>query len=242
MALIIKKKEKKVEEIKSSPVVIPNLSEGKVPPAVFYGPFAKAWLNAQNFPNKYKVLREFYFDVFLEDLPDQPLELIQLKIAYTLLEKDYIQAKIKVPQKIQQNIKAAQAFNIKGLSTNLRQMVEINLKYGKDSAMKVAAKAEPKAKGKTKEVKKEKASVGVSHLYLEIFSNQGKKQLTDVQIADFIKEKAGTRPTEKNVASYRFMYNAGKLAGQTSVPKEKVKAVRVSKKIVAAVQKPKKGK
>lgn len=87
----------------------------------------------------------------------------------------------------------------------------------------------PKAKSTAKSGKTEGGRTGVSQYYLEIFEAQPKAQLTDAQIVDAIKAKTGKAPTAKSVASYRCMYNAGKIEGQKAVPAAKVKAVRVKK-------------
>lgn len=55
-------------------------------------------------------------------------ELISLKIAYTTLIEDYIEAKTPIPPAVMQNYHAAQAFNIDGFTDKMRNTIQCLMK------------------------------------------------------------------------------------------------------------------
>jgi len=183
--------------------------------------FLKEWaLCDQNFPRMRTLTREHYFKLFNEGPPEeQPIELIKLKICYELVKRDYQESGLPLPEKTLQNIKASRLFNIEKLTPSMQKLIKIQLNQGEKE---MAKKQESKANGKS-------TRTDVAYYYLQIFENQPKSCLTDIEIVDIIKSKTGATPTLKNVASYRCMYNAGKISGQSARPKEKIKAIRVKK-------------
>ena len=180
-----------------------------------FNAFADLYRAADSFPAKHRVLSQYYDKIWGKTIPDKPLELVRTKISYELLRQDYEAAGEKVPTKVLQNINASARYDLEGLTKATRQLVQINLNQEKGESTMVKKNAKGAA-----------ASVGVAHLYLEVFDKQASRQWTDDQIASFIKEKTGTIPSAKNVASYRCMYNQGSIRGQGKKPKEKIKAFR----------------
>lgn len=187
--------------------------------------FYTKYIQAESYTAKYRVLADYYNDLFSQRIPLQPLELVLNKISYELLRQDYADEGVIPPKKVLHNIRASANFSINELTENMRQYTRINIQHQKGEEIMVKKGKTKKAAVSKKAAKDTVKKVGVAHLYLEIFDQQAKNQLTDEQIADAIEKKSGTRPTGKNVASYRCMYNAGNIAGQTKVP-TKVKAFR----------------
>ncbi len=198
-----------------------NSLETKNVPSPFYNSFSLAYRRADSFGAKHKLLRDFWAARFDgASMPEEKLELLHLRLSYEFMELDHILAKVPLPQKCKQNLEAARKYDVEGLHKDMKALVEIALNQEEGGTENMA---------KDKKAKKESSRPQVVHHYLEIFENQAKAQLTDDQIADAIEKKVGQKPTTKNVASYRCYYNQGKLEGQKTAPKDKLKAVRVVK-------------
>lgn len=190
--------------------------------------FQKQWTNAENWPEQYKVLRIWWSKVCKEEMPKINAELLHTRIAYELQACAYIESKTKMPEKVAQNYKAIAAFKIEKMTQGMKQIMEILMKNQEEREMP----------GKSKIILSGAKKTSVSQFYLEIFEAQAQTKLTDEQIAQIIETKAGQKPTLKNVASYRCMYNAGKIQGQKTVPSAKVKAVRPKSEKPAKEKKP----
>lgn len=212
MKIRIKKKPLQQQEEKEQCI-------GCMPDTKRLSAFLDLYKKAESYPGKHRVLNEYYNKLWDTRIPDKPFELIKTKIAYELYRQDYKEAGIKLPQSVAQNLKASRIFNIDGFTKNTRELLTLSVKRNEKQEALMPKKKASKEKVSTKKV-------GVAHLYLEVFDAQASKQLTDTQIADFIEKQSGSRPSEKNVASYRCMYNKGEIKGQGAVPKERVKAFR----------------
>ncbi len=175
---------------------------------------------------RHRVLRDFWPAVIEESMPDsQPVEMLHLRVAYEMLEKDYLLQKRVMPDKVRENLEASRSYNLSAFKGTVKALTEIALK-----------KAEQE--GESMSEKKEKSGKGGAHVYIQIFENQAKAQLTDSQICDAVEKATDMRPTEKTVASYRCYFNAGSLSGQKTTPKDKVKAVRPKSDKPAKAKKP----
>ena len=183
--------------------------------------FQKEYAAAQDYSAKYRVLRVRWLEVGNNEMmPDFCQEVLSALIGYRYMKAAYNEAGLMMPDRAAKNLYALEKNDIKGLSPNMARMM----------AILTASSTNRGEEGMAKKASSKKETVlGVSQFYLEVFENQAKAKLTDVQIVDIIKGKTGNEPTLKNVASYRCMYNAGNLQGQSKCPAEKVKAVRISK-------------
>ncbi len=65
-----------------------------------------------------------------------------------------------------------------------------------------------------------------AQVYLRIFGGFEKDPLADWEIAERVFALTGSRPSSKNISSYRCMYNRGKIKGQESAPVKKVGRVK----------------
>lgn len=189
--------------------------------------FTREWNEAINWAGQYRVLRVWWTKVSNEEMPKAPGDLIYARIGYELQAKAYDKAGIVMPKKVAKSLAAIRRWDIEGLAPGIKSMLKIMINHNQKNQQGESDMVKVKKAGANKKGAESKR-VNVNQFYLEIFENQAKAQLTDDQIADVIEKKAGSRPSAKNVASYRCMYNAGKLAGQKTVP-AKVKAVRPKK-------------
>lgn len=237
MALFIKRNK---PNLKLQPILLPevpkdNLSFLNTESFKQLRSYQRQWIDAENWPAQYRVLRIWWPKVCKDEMPKINAELLHTRIAYELQACAYIEAGMEMPKGVAQNYKAAKAFKIKDMTNNMRSVMEILIKSQSQKENGMDSKKVKKAK--SAEVEKVSRQ-SVSQFYLEIFEAQAKAGLTDEQIAAAIKEKAGQMPTLKNVASYRCMYNAGKIQGQKTVPSVKVKSVRAISEKAPKVKKP----
>lgn len=193
--------------------------------------FQREYSEAKDFAGKYKVLRVNWLYVGKnQPLPDLHQEVLSALIGYRYIAEAYLDADLPMPKQMAQNLEALERQDMESLTPNMARMMKIltqtSTNRGEEEMKKV--KKEGQAPKEAYQSKHQ-----VSHLYLEIFENQAKAQLRDEQIIEAISKKTGEAPTAKNVASYRCMYNAGKLQGQKVVPALKVKAVRAKKEKAA---------
>ncbi len=177
--------------------------------------FTREWNLADSYPLRYRVLRTWWPKTCEEEMPKFHADLLQTRIAYELQARAYIDAAATMPKSVAQNLAAMRVFKVEEMTPNMRRMLEISIANKKQGEEQMARKTAEKG-----------ARQNVSQFYLEVFEGQAKAQLTDAQIVETIEKKTGNKPSAKNVASYRCMYNAGKLEGQKGVPIAKVKAVR----------------
>jgi hypothetical protein len=149
-----------------------------------------------------------------------PLELVRLKVAYHLLVKKGFEARgVVVPERVLKNYKASQTFNVNAFDSRLQEFVKISLR---DSSLIPETISTYTPEKKVRVFKK----VPVAHLYLAIFKEQPTAKLSDEKIADKIAAQIGERPTNRNISSYRCLFNAGKITGQTITPAEPLKALK----------------
>ncbi len=184
----------------------------------FHRSFGELWRQVDSDGSKRRLIRDFWPSVVVtEEIPDKPIEMLRLRLAYEFLALDHTLAKVSLPEKVAKNLEAARNYNIDGLSDSMKTFTKLTIQQqeGDKENMKTSKKA-PKTN-----------RVGVVHYYVEIFDAQATAKLTDEQIAQAIEKKSGTKPTAKNVSSYRCYYNQGKLDGQKGKPKEPIKAVRI---------------
>jgi len=181
--------------------------------------FQREYAAAQDYAGKYRVLRVRWLEVARnQQMPDFHQEILSALIGYRYLAIAYAEKGLMMPINLVKNLEALEQGDISKMRPHMSRMMTILTQTNTNRGEEEMVKNTEAKKGS-----------GVSHLYLEIFENQGKAKLTDEAIANTIETATGTLPTLKNVASYRCMYNAGKLHGQKACPKDKVKAVRISK-------------
>ena len=182
--------------------------------------FNREYNAADDYAQRYTVLRRWWADLGLGEMPDRHQEMLSAQVGYEIQARAFVNAEIVLPSNLMKNLIASRNGDVEGFTPGMKRMLEIGMKTNEKKGGDGIAK---KASSKKETV------LGVSQFYLEIFENQKTAKLTDSQIQDAIKAKTGAMPTAKNVASYRCMYNAGNLQGQSKFPAEKCKAVRVSK-------------
>jgi len=218
MPLFLKRKKpiKKIAEF--IPEIKPSLSFSSNLDFSLLYKFQKEWASADNWSLQYTVIRKWWPTVCDIKIPEVDAELLQTRIGYELQASAYIEARIPMPKSVLQNLQAIREFRVDRMTQRMSKFMGIIMESKKQGEVKMGNK---KVKANKKEVRQ-----GVSAFYLEIFAGQAVSALTDEQIAKAIEGKTGSLPTLKNVASYRCMYNAGKLQGQKNVPSGKVKAVR----------------
>jgi hypothetical protein len=206
-----KKKKKRIFIVKKKTVETPTVQPTNLyPKCLRLKQFQKQIKAADSYPARYRLLSQYFENIWHCILPNRPLDLIENKIAYYLLKTDYIEESFPIPEKIKQKIKASEKYEI-GDDSILKCVMKFNLKKEKEMA---------------KESKKKKP---VAYLYLEIFDKQLSKKLSDEEIAKVVEKETGIAPTMKNVASYRCMYNAGKVQGQKTAPAARVPAFNKKK-------------
>ena len=198
----------------------PSSSDSAFPDLKRLHEFQGEWNAADSYPLRYGVVRRWWPVVVGAEMPDRHVLLLHARIGYELQETAYLVAGLEVPKSVRRNVDAIRDWNIGAMTDNVRRMLKIEIErnpqqQGEDMAKKTAGKVKA-------------SKTGVNHLYLEIFEQQARAQLTDLQIQAAIKSKTGSEPTFKNIASYRNAYNNGRLAGQKSCP-AKVKAIRPKK-------------
>lgn len=182
--------------------------------------FQKEFNGAADFPARYTVLRRWWPAFCVGSMPEVHQQLLSVRIGYEIVAKTYAEAGMLLSPTLEKNLLALRDFDIEGMSANMKVMMRILTQTGTSERGDEMAK---------KAAVKKEAVLGVSQFYLEVFEGQAKAKLTDAQIAAAIKAKTGGEPTLKSVASYRCMYNAGRIHGQSKCPAEKCKAVRVSR-------------
>ena len=130
--MVLKKKKKvlSTNSTSDSKKPVASIQLHSVPLPRYYE-FSGEFMKSNNKKEICGFLRTWYEKVFNEFPPwdKQPLELIKLKIAYELISRDYEQTRKVMPARVQQNYEAARDFNIKGFSKNMRDLVEVQLKY-----------------------------------------------------------------------------------------------------------------
>lgn len=191
----------------------------------------REWSFANTYPLQYGVVSRWWAKACPGEEFDsgRNVLVVYARIGYELQARCYNRSKINIPRNVMNNLEALREWNIEKLSRNFRVMLKIDIvKSGQQQERDMVKKKEGK-----------KVRSSVSQFYLEVFENQAKMQLVDEEIADVIQAKTGDRPSLKNVASYRCMYNAGKLQGQKGVPSQKAKAVRPTKEKIKKVTKEK---
>lgn len=210
---------------KENPIPLPEeKSSLNCSPFINMGPlhkFQREYGAAQDYAGRYRVLRCHWFYVGENQLlPNIHQEVLSALIGYKYLRAAYNNAGKMMPDAAMRNLYALEKGDLNDLTPNMARMVNILIQTSNNRGEERMPK---KANKKT--------VLGVSQFYLEIFENQAKAKLTDEQIIEVIRLQSGNAPTAKNVASYRCMYNAGRIQGQSKCPTipEKCKAIRMSK-------------
>lgn len=170
----------------------------------------------------------------------KPLPLVRLAIAYELLRRGYLLSKKPIPAKVEQNWRAAVAFEPQKLEASMQSLTQIQLKQPegghdmktqksvlvKSKSLKASPEAKAQANAKAKAEAKP-ARVTVTGKYIELFDRQAKgAKLTDKQLAAEMRKAFPEKKAydEADIRAVRSLYNNGKLAGQKSKPKQPIEA------------------
>lgn len=176
------------------------------------------------------ILRSWHEKLFNEfPNPEVHYQMLMLRIQYELTRLDYVEQKIVIPVRLNQNIIASKHYDINGLVPSLKGIME-SLTKGENMATTTVKKTvstnrvpgavakSPVVAQVTKTGKVSKETV--TQTYTRIFQENAKKKLNDIQLAA---EMVKAHPDKKkysvaDIKSVRSMYNRGVLSGQKGAP------------------------
>lgn len=173
------------------------------------------------------ILREWHEKLFNEfPNPAVHYQMLMLRIQYRLVELDYIEQKIVIPTRLNQNIIASKHYEIDRLVPSLRGIME-SLTKGESMSTTTVKKSVPVnrvSSSTSKPVAQVKQpSAGketVTQTFIRIFQENVTKKLSDAQLAQAMRT---AHPDKKkyevtDIKSVRGMYNRGALSGQKAKP------------------------
>lgn len=183
------------------------------------------------------ILREWSEKLFDEfPKPEIHHQMLCLRIQYELVRLDYVEQKIKIPPRIQQNIIASKHYDIDKLAPSLRGIME-SLTKGENMATTRKTASGPKATAPRPPAVTKQT---VTQSYIHFFQTNGTAKLTDVALAAAMCKAHPDKKkyTPGDIAAVRGMYNRGKLSGQKGKPAVRcVEVVQPSAKAIATAAK-----
>lgn len=199
-------------------------------------------------------LRSFLAQEYYRLFPSKPypdgvsLELVRLAIAYEIIYRSYVKAKLPIPIKVAQNRFATQKFSVSSLTEEMRNLIELKLLYNREGlydmkTVDVTAKkpgtlkpsAETIATNNEKKKTNQKLStrLTVANAYIALFDRVAKgEKMTDLKLAQEMRRQFPYKKpyTEKDIHTVRLMYNRGGIKGQTKAPEVKIEKYEITKK------------